>query len=359
MSMWDVLVVGGGPAGSAAALSLRQRGARVLLVERSRARGFHPGESLVGEGSSCLDELGVGDEFRRLECRRSYLHHIRWAGKSVERSAFWTQAGAPHHVDRVMFDEMLLTACERRGVTVKRGCTPTRVDTTPDRIVAELNDDGSLLRSELAGVIDATGRSAWVCRRFEARRERTDRLVAFSAIYERGECEPSSLVEAGAHGWWYSAPRPGGAMTAMYVTELLDAGERNGEAIFRSALEHAPVTQARLQGRVRRSPVHAYRAGPEWTQFEPELPVLPVGDATLSFDPISGEGLCFALRSGIEAARAWEAASTRRAYRDGARNVYTDHLREREAAYALERPRRQSAFWSTPRDTTVPSGGVS
>jgi flavin-dependent dehydrogenase len=299
-----------------------------------------------------LEELGVADAFRRLEVRLSHLHRIRWAGKTLERPALSTRSGATHHLDRGDFDDMLLTACEQRGLLVKRSASLMRLVCTTGHLGVELNDAGARLRVECAAVIDATGRSARACRWLDAKRERADRLVAFAATFERGDCEPSSLVESSPDGWWYSAPRPGGSMTAMYVTELLDPGERNLQALWHAALAQTSATRARLEGRTQTSSVRAYRAGPEWTHFDPEAPVLPVGDAALSLDPISGEGLCFALRSGLEAAKALGSVSMRRAYREGARGVYESHLREREAGYALERSLRASMFWRLPRHST-------
>lgn len=352
--MWDVLVIGGGPAGSAAALSLHERGARVLLLERTRTRSAHPGESLLASGLACLSELGVGDAFRELEARPSYLHRIHWAGRTVERPALWTRAGPTHHLDRQAFDDMLLAECEKRSIDVRRGASVTRLRCAQGRVFADMQSEGVTQATECAGLIDATGRAAWACRRLAARRERADRLVAFVASFERGDSEPSTLIESSADGWWYCAPQPRGWMTAMYVTELLDRQASNVRTLWNDALERAPATRARVSNRVQRSSVRAYRAGPEWTHFDPDLPVVPVGDGALSFDPMAGKGLAFALRSGIEAAEAVGSASGRRAYRDKARGIYESHLRDRETGYALERPLRDSRFWSAPRDRSSP-----
>lgn len=354
--MWDVLVIGGGPAGSATALSLRQRGARVLLLERARIRSTHPGESLLPAGLACLSELGVGEAFRELEARPSHLHRMHWGGQTVERPALWRRAGPTHHLDRRAFDDMLLTECEKRGVDVKRGASVTRLHCAEGRAFVDVQSEGVTFATECSGIIDATGRAAWACRRVAATRERADRLVAFVASFERGNAEPSTLIEASADGWWYSAPGPHGLMTAMYVTELTDTRVRNASALWNEALARTPVTRARLANQVQRTSVRAYRAGPEWTHFDPELPVLPVGDGALSFDPMAGKGLWFALRSGIDAADALGSASARRAYRDGARSLYESHLRERETGYALERPLRDSRFWSVPRDRSYAAG---
>lgn len=264
-----------------------------------------------------------------------------------------TPFGPTLHVDRRAFDALLLRACELRGVAVKRGASLLRLDCGHERAVVELHHAGAVLRTECAAIVDATGRSAWVCRQLQAKRERIDRLFALVAHFERGDTEPSSLVESGPDGWWYSAPRPRGLLVTMYLTELFGPGQRNRELMFSTALDQAPITFRRAAARARTTGVGAHRAGPEWTCFDPELPVLPVGDAALSFDPIAGEGICFARRSGMEAAKALGSVTLRRAYRDGARGIYEQHLREREAAYALERRRRATPFWMRPRGSVV------
>lgn len=349
--MWDAIVVGAGPAGSSAALALHGRGTRVLLLERSTIRQAHPGESLVGEGLVCLDELGLSEAFRALEARPCYLHHIRWSGKSFERPSILRSSGEPYQLDRVAFDEMLLGECGKRGIPVKRGAIVSSIAAETGAVRVEFRDEaGQRVSTESAHVIDATGRSAWVCRHLGARRERADKLVALAATFERLSTEPSSLIESAPNGWWYSAPRPGGLMTAMYVTELSSESARDVEEIWQPALTSAPFTAQRVRDRSRLSPVRAYRAGPEWTELDPSVNVLPVGDAALSFDPMAGDGLCFALRSGIEAARAIASTSLRRAYRKGTQQIYDTHLEEREAAYAAERALRPAPFWQCRRD---------
>jgi flavin-dependent dehydrogenase len=347
--MWDVLVVGAGPAGCASALALQKRGARVLVLERSAERRPHPGESLVGEGLVCLEELGALDAFRALEARPCFLHRVHWAGKSAELSSWQRRGGHSHQLDRVAFDTMLQNECKRRGVTVKLGSKLTELALEGTGIHAQLSGDTHEALSARF-VIDATGRSTWVCRRLGARRQRADRLVAWAATFYRGTCEPSSLIESGPEGWWYSAPRPGGLMTAMYISELLASPAPDPEALWFGAMADAPLTHQRLSGQTRCSDFQAYRAGPEWTEIDASAPVLPVGDAALSFDPMAGDGLCFALRSGLEAARAIDSLVLRRAYVEGACGIYESHLREREAAYAAERSLRRSPFWKQRRD---------
>ncbi|HEX6764120.1 MAG TPA: hypothetical protein VF103_01555, partial [Polyangiaceae bacterium] len=94
-----------------------------------------------------------------------------------------------------------------------------------------------------------------------------------------------------------------------------------------------------------------YVAGPSFTEWDPGAGWLPVGDAALAFDPISSDGLCFALRSALEAAPVVESAlagSTDAlvAYRRGLRDVYDQHIERRTALYGSEQRWPNSPFWS-------------
>jgi 2-polyprenyl-6-methoxyphenol hydroxylase-like FAD-dependent oxidoreductase len=92
------------------------------------------------------------------------------------------------------------------------------------------------------------------------------------------------------------------------------------------------------------------RASPGITRWNPESRCLPVGDAAIAFDPVSGSGLCFALRSALEAA--YVLSQARRgdgeallAYRKGVYDVFRGHLRSRARAYADEHRFAGAAFW--------------
>jgi flavin-dependent dehydrogenase len=122
------------------------------------------------------------------------------------------------------------------------------------------------------------------------------------------------------------------------------------EEVWQRCLATAPLTRERLLGLAATSAPVAYLAAPGLLAWDVRKPLLPVGDALLSFDPISADGLCFALRSGLEAA---DALTGRRgsldAYRTGANAIFRAHLARRELVYASERTHRKSAFWQRAR----------
>jgi flavin-dependent dehydrogenase len=155
-------------------------------------------------------------------------------------------------------------------------------------------------------VVDATGRGARFARRLGARRVALDRLVGVVASVApeqtTGEHEGATLLEAAADGWWYSARTPDDRLLLAYMTDadLWARAARERDAYARR-LESAPQTRARL----REAPVAPARvvaavsahlhpaAGPGW---------IAAGDAAMAVDPLSGGGVCLALRSGMRAA---------------------------------------------------------
>ncbi len=309
----DVLVLGGGPAGTAAALSLRQTAPSlsVVLVERSRYQRLRIGETLPPGVQPLLRQLGVWEEFLAEGHLPAYGMRAAWGSDELADHEFLFHArGCGWHLDRRRFDGMLARAAEQRGVTCYFGATVKRGATTEDeedrcRFRIELDEGGAVIEVAARFVIDATGRRAAFARQRGARKVAFDHLVGafwfFVVDDETAGDDTYTLVEAEERGWWYSSLLPGHELVVGLLSDadlLRQSGARSAECWWESANATCHVRhrlpRLRPAGGPSLHPAQSYRldrfAGDRW---------LAVGDAAIAFDPLSSQGLLKALRSGI------------------------------------------------------------
>ncbi len=365
----DVAIVGGGPAGSATALSLAARAPQlaVVLIEATRYTAPRLGETLPPPARRLLEHLGVWEAFARAGGSEHAVQREVWGTSSSWGAAqprdddfVFGRGGAGWHLDRAGFDDLLASAAEARGVRLLRGTRLRAAERSSGggwRLRLASGDS----RSEPAGatlaarlVVDATGSAAAFARRRGARLVAADRLVGFARFFaDDGAGDPRTRVEAVADGWWYTAGLPGGRRVAACLTDA-DLGRRLGLADAAVWSRHLAATMVMRQALAAARPlgpvtVHAAAsrrldpaAGDGW---------LAVGDAASTFDPLSSAGILKALRSGIFASYAAADLLTRgdptalarhRRYVD---DEFAGYARVRERHYDGERRWPEGEFW--------------
>jgi flavin-dependent dehydrogenase len=306
-----------------------------------------------------LRELGIWEEFLKQPQRRSHLTLSCWSEPSIsERPAITSPYGASFHVSRPSFDAFLVAAARATGVRV---ISPGRVE----HLVRSARGPGFDVKLETAVgfegwhsrfLVDATGRSASIARRLGATRSPVDRLIGVARWFDAPNLAPAVLVESTPNGWWYSAPTPERGAVALWLTDADEPAARAHHAeVWESCLTAAPHTRARLADLTPTGPARSFAAAPVETTWVAADDWLPVGDAAIAFDPVSGNGLAFALRSALEATAVFGAARGGRfewfeRYRAGVRDVYIQHLARRAELYAAVRRWPGSRFWARPRD---------
>jgi halogenation protein CepH len=315
---YDVIVVGGGPAGSTAAGFLAQAGLRVLLLEKERFPRYHIGESLLSATLPILEALGALPAIENAAFVRKPGGTFVW-GRSEEPWSFFFRedpGGRPHafHVVRSEFDEILLRHAARLGVEVREGCAVRDVayDGEARRSsVSFAGEAGREGRAEASFVIDASGQTALLGRR--------DRLREFDPFFKNlavfgyfenataldGPVAGNILSAAFGDGWFWFIPLHDGTTSVGAVVDArcfaaMAAGDPDG--LYRRLIAScAPVAERLRRGRLV-SPVRVIRDYSYSSRSFHGPGYLLSGDAACFIDPVFSTGVHLACLSGYLAA---------------------------------------------------------
>ena len=323
---FDFAVVGGGPAGSSAAITLAQLGHSVVLLEREHFPRFHIGESLLSTANDAFDALGVAERieaaaFPEKWGARLYTHDGK-SGRGVN-FADVSEVRRPqtYQVPRAEFDHILLQRARELGADVREGCQVVGCDFDAEGALVQVADADNL---RVRAIVDASGRNGMIARKFSLRTE--EPLLANIAIFAHYENVPR-LSDGGPNdirivaredaGWFWLIPISDRLMSVGVVlpTELYrQMPDGTPEERLERALADTPVVAALMRDARRAWPVRVEKdysysaskyAGDRW---------ILAGDAGFFLDPVFSTGVSVAMESGIEAAHALHRAKQRNSF---------------------------------------------
>lgn len=324
-NVYDAVVIGAGPAGSAAAALLAEYGHRVLLLEREQFPRYHIGESLLPFTFYPLQRLGLIPAMRESAFVKKYsVQFISTSGRASQPFYFYTRYEADvaqtWQVLRSEFDLMLMNNARAKGAEVREQTTVLDLLREDDRVagVRAVGPDGKEYTVRARLTLDASGRDALAAGRFNWR-VRDPYLKKFAVwTYYEGIPRPPGM-DAGAttvaflpqKGWFWYIPLHGDRISVGAVAEgpyLTRDGVRDPAKMFQREIQNNAWIAERLsQGR---------QVGPYWLTNEFSYRsrycavdgLVMLGDAFGFLDPVFSSGVMLALKSGVLAADAGHAA---------------------------------------------------
>jgi flavin-dependent dehydrogenase len=317
----DVLVVGGGPAGSTAAALLARQGKRVVLLEKERFPRFHIGESLLPLNLPLFERLGVTDGIR---CMAIYKPGAQVFSDEHGKTTIFRFADNPnltvkhaYQVKRADFDKLLLDNSRRCGATVQEGVRVTDIALMPGARakVTGRDPDGTIGVWLPRFVVDATGRDTLLANRFKTKvvDKRNNTAALFGHFrdveWRDGNAEGMIAMHLFAHGWFWVIPLPD-CITSVGVVgtqAFFKTRTEDLDAFFARAVSATPSLAARMTRARAVSPLvsaanYSYRS----THVTGDGYIL-IGDAAGFIDPLFSSGVMLAMSSAafaVEAVRA-------------------------------------------------------
>ncbi len=323
VSETDVVVIGGGPAGSTASTLIAQKGYQVRLFEREHFPRFHIGESLIPCTYFVLERLNMLPKMKSSHFVKKYsVQFITDKGRLSE--PFYFVEHKPHEssqtwqVLRSEFDEMMLRNAQEHGVAVEEGVHVTSVLWEGDRAVGVRikREDGTQQEVRSKIVVDASGQGTVIMDRLNLRE--WDPVLKKAALWtywegayrDTGRDEGATLViqVEGKNGWFWYIPQHDNTISvgvvASYEYLFKSRPGKTHEQIYFEEVAKCPGVKPRLEGAKRAGP---YRAAKEYSYRSKKAAGdgwVMVGDAYGFLDPLYSSGVLLALRSGQMAADA-------------------------------------------------------
>lgn len=323
---FDFAVAGGGPAGTAAAISLAQRGRSVVLFERETFPRFHIGESLLSTVNDFFALLGVAERMAAAGFPEKWgarlVTHDGESGRGIEFATV-TELTRPqtYQVPRAEFDRILLDRAREVGVDVREGHRVMSCDFASDAATVEWTSAEGAGRVRVQAIVDATGRQGLLAKKFNLRVD--EPKLANIAIFSHYSGVPLldddrpndiRIVSCEDAGWFWFIPISDQLMSVGVVVPrnlFLQMPDGTNEERLDRAIAATPEAARLMRDARREWPVRVEKdfsysasayAGDRW---------MLAGDAGSFLDPVFSTGVSIALESGIEAAEELDRALTR------------------------------------------------
>ncbi len=316
----DVLIIGGGPAGSTAATLLAEKGYRVAVMEKDKYPRFHIGESLLPTNNAIFEQLGVLEQVERAGIMK-HAAEVDSMYHNKKQSFYFSGAMGRKYsygfeINRADLDKILLDNSRAKGAEVHEETRVTQVDfSDPETVVVTAHHPEGEKQWRARFLIDASGRDTFLANRFKCKQPHPKHASA--AIYghlkgvERlpGKDEGNISLVWFDHGWFWLIPLPNGITSVGMVCWPYYLKTRKGDldSFFLETVATCPPLSARMKNATLTRPVTATGNYSYLSSHMTGDRYLMLGDAFAFVDPVFSSGVLLAMKGATYGAEAVDA----------------------------------------------------